>query len=47
MVDKLRTRFTNWDYTRTVAIPEYVVPTCPKSLNENIEEIGTEIFRKR
>ena len=47
MVEKLRIRFTNWDYTRAVDIPEYVMPKSLESLNENIEKIGTAIFKKQ
>jgi hypothetical protein len=47
IVEKLRIRFTNWDYTRAVDIPEYVMPKSLESLNENIEKIGTAIFKKQ
>jgi hypothetical protein len=47
IVEKLRTSFTNWDYTRAVDIPEYVMPKSLESLNENIEKIGTAIFKKQ
>jgi 5S rRNA maturation endonuclease (ribonuclease M5) len=47
IVEKLRATFTNWDYTRAVDIPEYVIPKPLKSLNENIEKIGTAILKKR
>ena len=47
VIDKLRTRFTTWDYTRAVDIPEYVMPKTLQSLNENIENIGTAILKKR
>jgi hypothetical protein len=40
-------RFTNWDYTRAVNIPEYVMPKSLESLNENIKKIGTAIFKKQ
>jgi hypothetical protein len=29
IVERLRIRFTNWDYTRAVDIPEYVMPKSP------------------
>jgi 5S rRNA maturation endonuclease (ribonuclease M5) len=45
IVDKLRVKFTNWDYTRAVDIPEYVMPKPLELLNENIEKIGTAIFK--
>jgi hypothetical protein len=46
IVNKFRTRFTNWDYTRAVHIPEYVMPKTLQLLNENIEKIGTTILKK-
>ena len=45
IVDKLRVKFTNWNYTRAVDIPEYVMPKPLELLNENIEKIGTAIFK--
>jgi hypothetical protein len=47
VVGKLRARFTDWDYTRAVSIPDYVMPKTLQSLNENIEKIGTAILKKR
>ncbi len=47
IVNKLRARFTNWDYTRAVNIPEYVMPKALESLNENIEKVGTTILKKQ
>ena len=47
IVGKLRTRFTNWDYTRAVDIPEYVMPKPLELLNENIKKMGTVVLRKR
>lgn len=47
IVEKLRMGFTNWDYTRAVDIPEYVMPKPLESLNENIEKIGIAIFKKQ
>jgi hypothetical protein len=47
IVGKLRARFTDWDYTRAVSIPDYVMPKPLQSLNENIEKIGTVILKKR
>ena len=46
IVDKLRAKFANWDYTRAVNIPEYVMPKSLELLNETIEKIGTAIFKK-
>jgi hypothetical protein len=47
IVNKLRARFTNWDYTRAVDISEYVMPKPVQLLNENIEKSGTSILKKR
>jgi hypothetical protein len=47
IVEKLRAKFTNWDYTRAVDIPEYVMPEPLELLNENFEKIGTDIFKNR
>jgi hypothetical protein len=47
IVEKLRTRFTNWDYTRAVDVPEYVIPKPLETLNEDIEKIGTEMLKER
>ncbi|MFL6412592.1 MAG: hypothetical protein ACJ71K_15305 [Nitrososphaeraceae archaeon] len=47
IVEKLRAKFTNWDYTRAVDIPEYVMPKPLELLNENFEKIGTDIFKNR
>jgi hypothetical protein len=47
IVDKLRAKFTNWDYTRTVDIPEYVMPKPLELLSENFREIGTAILSKQ
>ena len=47
ILNKFRTRFTNWDYTRAVDIPEYVMPKTLESLNENIEKAGTTILKKQ
>jgi hypothetical protein len=47
IVEKLRTRFTNYDYTRAVDIPEYVMPKPLELLNENFKKMGTAILRKR
>ena len=35
IVEQLRAKFTNWDYTRAVDIPEYVMPKPLELLNEN------------
>jgi hypothetical protein len=47
IVNKFRTKFTNWDYTIAVNIPEYVIPKPLQLLNENIEKIGAAILGKR
>jgi hypothetical protein len=47
IVDKLRTKFTDWDYTRAVDTPEYVRPKALESLNETFEKIGTATLRER
>jgi hypothetical protein len=47
VINKFRTRFTNWDYTRAVDIPEYVMPKPLELLNENFKKMGTTILRKR
>jgi hypothetical protein len=47
IVGKLRTRFTNWDYTRAVDIPEYVMPKPLELLNENFRKMGTVVLRKK
>jgi hypothetical protein len=47
IVNEFRTRFANWDYTRAVDIPEYVMPKPLQLLNENIEKAGTAILKKR
>ena len=47
ILNKFRTRFTNWDYTRAVDIPEYVMPKTLESLNENMEKAGTTILKKQ
>jgi hypothetical protein len=47
IVDKFRTRFTNWDYTRAVDIPKYVMPKPLELLNEEFKKIGTAILKKR
>jgi hypothetical protein len=47
IVEKLRAKFTNWDYTRAVDVPEYVIPKPLELLNENLKKMGTAILRKR
>jgi hypothetical protein len=47
IVDKFRTKFTNWDYTRAADIPEYVIPKPLELLNENFKKIGAAILGKR
>jgi 5S rRNA maturation endonuclease (ribonuclease M5) len=47
VVEKLRNRFTNWDYTRAVDVPEYVMPKPLELLNENLRKMGTAVLRKR
>jgi hypothetical protein len=45
IVEKLRCKFTDWDYTRAVDIPEYVRPKALESLNETFEKIGTATLK--
>jgi len=47
IVNKFRTKFTNWDYTRAADIPEYVIPKPLELLNENFKKIGAAILEKR
>ena len=47
IVNKLRAKFTDWDYTRAVHIPEYVKPRTLESLNETVEKIGTAKLKER
>jgi hypothetical protein len=46
IVEKLRAKFTNWDYTRAVDIPKYVRPKVLESLNETFEKIGTATLKE-
>jgi hypothetical protein len=39
MVEKLRIRFTNWDYTRAVDIPEYVIPKLTKPQRRSLTRL--------
>jgi hypothetical protein len=45
IVEKLRAKFTDWDYTRAVDTPEYVRPKALQSLNETFEKIGTATLK--
>jgi hypothetical protein len=47
ILEKLRAKFTDWDYTRAVDTPEYVKPKALESLNETIEKIGTTKLKER
>ncbi len=47
IVEKLRAKFTDWDYTRAVHTPEYVKPKALELLNETVEKIGTAKLNKQ
>jgi hypothetical protein len=47
ILEKLRTKFTDWDYTRAVDTPDYVKPRALESLNETVEKIGTAKLKER
>jgi len=47
ILEKLRTKFTDWDYTRAVDTPHYVKPKTLESLNETVEKIGITKLKER
>jgi hypothetical protein len=47
IIKKLRDHFTNRDYNRAVDVPEYVMPKCLESLNQQVKEKGIAVLKQR
>ena len=47
IIDKLRDHFPTRDYTRSVNIPDYVIPQVLQDFNDKVKKVGTEAVAKQ